>query len=107
MLYKDAKKKKVGDWVGCQGYDENGIIIDISHSTSTKELLFKIMFETYGTVMVNHKKLSNRILCSCGGVLGYRDFENALYCPSVIKHNLTETSNEDLFKLWGVSNPLT
>ena len=107
MYYQDAVKKKVGDWVGSRLYDEDGIIVEINQTVGKKELLFTVVFETYGTVVIKHKDLNSRVLCFFKKGVGAYDFEKALYCPSVMKHGLKETSNEDLFKLWGIPNPLS
>ena len=56
---------------------------------------------------IKHKDLNSRVLCFFKKGVGSYDFEKALYCPSVMRHGLKETSNEDLFKLWGIPNPLS
>lgn len=102
MTYVDAKKLKVGDWVGYRKVgNEDGIVIAIHQVVSKNELILDVMFETHGIISIKHKDLNPRALA----YIGKYDFYEALRCPSVMNHGLTKTSNEDLFKLWGVKNP--
>jgi hypothetical protein len=105
MFYKDAKKKNVGDWVGSKHVaSEDGIITNITQVPGKNELIFTVAFETHGFVEINHRELNQRVLWHGGR--GMRDYDEALRCPSVDRLGLTKTTNEDLFKLWGIPNPL-
>jgi hypothetical protein len=103
MTYREAKQKKIGDWVGYRKVGlEDGIIVDITPVAGKNELIFTVAFETYGSIKIKHKDLNPRIL-----MIGVKyDFSDALCCPSVMKLGLVKTSNDDLFKLWGIPNPL-
>ena len=121
MTYREAKCLNLGDWIGVRGYDEDGIIVDIKHDS--KYIIFEVMLESFGRVEINHKNLNPRTLMILPGysiddilseaagktVLSYKplhDYSNALKCPSVNRLNLTDVTNEELFALWGVPNPL-
>ena len=106
MTLKESKKLKIGDRVGCQEFDEDGIILNIVEDKDKKIIFFDIVFETYGFVKnINHKKLGMRALC--GGWPGYEKmfcFGNSLRCPSVVRFDIKEISNEELLELWGRSD---
>jgi hypothetical protein len=103
MTYREAKKKKIGDWVGYRkrGH-EDGVIVNITHVTGKNELVFTVAFETHGIIQIKHKDLNPRTLM----IIGKHDFSEALRCPSVMRLGLVKTTNDDLFKLWGIPNPL-
>ena len=121
MTYREAKRLNLGDWVGVRGYDEDGIVVSIKRDS--KYIIFEVMLESFGRVEINHKNLNPRTLMILPGytfsdildeatgkrVLSHeplRDYSDALKCPSVNRLNLTNVTNEELFALWGVPNPL-
>lgn len=121
MTYQQANGLSLGAWVGVRGYDEDGIVVSIKRDS--KYIIFEVMLESFGRVEINHKNLNprtlmmlpgysfNAILSEASGkrVLSkepLRDYSNALKCPSVNRLGLTDVTNEELFALWGVPNPL-
>ena len=105
MLYKDARKKRIGDWIGSKHIaGEDGIITNIAQVPGKNELIFTVVFETHGFVEIRHKDLNHRALWHGGR--GMRNYEEALRCPSVDNLGLIKTTNDDLFRLWGIPNPL-
>ena len=103
MTYREAKRRKIGDWVGYRKIgDEDGVVIGITPVAGKNELIFTVVFETHGIVEFKHKDLNLRVLM----IIGKYDFGEALRCPSVMRLGLTKTTNDDLFKLWGIPNPL-